>query len=180
MPAAGLNAPKSASAALCDRNLTAVPRDVAPRGDPNQGRPQHNDMMRTLQAVVGLCALAFVVLVLVANRDCAPTYFERGDVLALLCLAVVFSGILAWASARDTDPRRSAGSLASAGVAAIFLSTASLPTLVAPIALAAALRLPRGAAPRLGTEIALPLVVLAALGLVLLGQTTVPAQFRCP
>jgi len=128
-----------------------------------------------------VCALAFVAIVIVANRDCAPKYFQRGDVLALLSLTVLFAAALTWAGAGETDDRRGVGSLASVGLAAVFLSTASFPMLVAPIAVVGALRLPRGRAVRWGAAAALPVVVLAVWALVLVAQSTVaPAQFICP
>lgn len=137
--------------------------------------------MRALQWVLVAFALAFLTLVIVANRGCAPKYFQRGDVIALLLLSLVFAVALAWSAAGDADLRRSAGSLASAGLAAVFLSTVSLPMFVAPLAVVGAMRLPRDRVLRLRTEIALPLVVLGVWALETFGQSTVaPERFICP
>lgn len=137
--------------------------------------------MRILHAVLAAFAIAFVLLVVTANRECAPEYFQRGDVLALIGLAVVYAILLVWASGADTDPRRTVGSLSSVGLAALFILTASIPVLIAPVAVAGALRMPRSTAARWRALAAVPVVVVVTIWFPYLGQSGLtPDQFRCP
>ena len=134
-----------------------------------------------VQRIVGVLCLGFVGLVIVANLGCAPKYFQRGDVIALLVIGVIDAVLLLGASSGDSDVHRSIGSAASASAMALFLSTASIPALFAPLALAGVLRLPRARASRLWLIIAIPLAILLTAGLGVLGQSFVSAdQFRCP
>lgn len=137
--------------------------------------------MRILHGVLAALAIAFVVLVVGANRECAPKYFQRGDVIALLFLAIAFALLLLWASADDDDRRRGVGAVSSAGLAALFLSTASIPVLVSPLAIAGAFRVPRSRVARWRVLALMPLAIVATIGLLYLGQSGItPDQFRCP
>src|SRR5207244_2754457 len=90
-------------------------------------------LVRRQHAVLAALAGTFVALVVAANVGCAPKYFERADVLLMLALAVVIAVALAWAARADNDARRVLGSLSSAGVAGLFVGTASIPLLFAPV-----------------------------------------------
>ena len=138
-------------------------------------------LVRRLHAVLALLALAFVALVVGANAACAPKYFQRGDVIALLVLAVGYALLLAWASLSDGDKRRAIGAASSAGLAALFLSTVSIPMLAAPLAIAGSLRLPRSATPRRLLILAIPAIVLLTFALPAAATFAMtPDQFRCP
>ncbi len=137
--------------------------------------------MRTLHAVLAALAIAFMLIVMTANRECAPKYYQRGDVLALLGLSLLFAALLLWAASEDSDLRRSVGALSSAGLAALFFSTASIPLLVSPLAVAGALRLPRPSVARWRVVALIPVVIAVTIGLPYLGQSGMsPDQFRCP
>lgn len=137
--------------------------------------------MRNLHAVLAALATFFVLLVIGANRDCAPKYFQRGDVLLGLGLAAAYAAILLWSSLADDDRRRGIGALGSAGLATLFISTASIPVLAAPLAIVGVLRLPRSGATRWRVAGLVPVVVLATVGLLYLGVTSLtPEQTRCP
>ncbi len=137
--------------------------------------------MRMLHAALAILALALVALIVGANLGCAPKYFQRGDVITLLALAIIYAALLAWAALGDTDQRRAVGAISSAGVAALFLSTVSIPVLAAPAAIVGAFRLPRSAALRRGLIVALPVVVLLTFAVVFLGALGVTsAQATCP
>ncbi len=134
-----------------------------------------------VQQIVGVLCLGFVALVIVANLGCAPKYFQRGDVIALLAFGLVDAVLLLGASSGDSDVHRFIGSAASASAAALFLSTASIPVLAAPLALAGIFRLPRSRPLRLRLAVGIPLAILLTVGLVNLGQAFVSAdQYRCP
>lgn len=136
---------------------------------------------RALHTGLAIAAFALVVLVVVANASCAPTYFERGDVRALIGLGVAFALLLAYASRGDSDAHRAVGAASSAGLAALCFSTASIPVLVVPFALIGAVRLPHLAPLRAATIVTLPIVAVAAFMLPYLGQLGMTAdQFRCP
>lgn len=137
--------------------------------------------MRTLHCVLAILALAFVALIVGANLGCSPKYFQRGDVAALLGLAMIYAVLLAWAALSDTDRRRAVGAISSAGLAALFLSTVSIPVLAAPAAIVGAFRLPRSTPLRRRVLIALPGVILLTFAVVFLGSIGMTAeQFRCP
>lgn len=137
--------------------------------------------MRTLHAILAALAIAFFLIVVIANRECAPKYYQPGDVIAMLALSIVFVGMLLWASLSDSDARRGVGALSSAGLGALFIVTASFPMLVSPLAIVGALRLPRSKPSRWRLLALLPLVILVTIGLPYLGQSTMTAdQFHCP
>jgi hypothetical protein len=137
--------------------------------------------VQRLHAVVAAIAAAFVALVVAANVSCAPTYFERADVLLMLALAVVFAVALAWAALADSDVRRVVGSLSSAGVVGLFVGTASIPLLFTPLALVGAARLARQPALRRAGALAAVLVAIAGFVLPYLGQSAMSSdEFRCP
>jgi hypothetical protein len=137
--------------------------------------------MRAIHLALAVLAAALVLLIILANLSCAPKYFQRGDVIALLGLGLVYAVVLGWAYFGDADGRRAVGSTGSAGLAALFLSTGSLPVLAVPIAVIGTLRLPRSIGMRRWVMLAIPLVVLATFGLLVLGQSGLtPDQFRCP
>jgi len=62
-----------------------------------------------------------VALIVVANLGCAPTYFQRGDVSALLVIGRVDAVMLLGASSGDSDTHRAVGIGASASAVALFL-----------------------------------------------------------
>jgi hypothetical protein len=131
--------------------------------------------------VLALVALALVVLIVGVNMGCAPKYFQRGDVAALLGLAISYAALLAWATLGDSDRRRAVGAVSSAGLAALFLSTVSIPVLAAPAAIVGAFRLPRSSDLRRGLIVALPGIVLLTLAVVFVGALGVTsAQATCP
>jgi hypothetical protein len=137
--------------------------------------------VRAIHLALALLAMGLVLLVVLANRDCAPKYFQRGDVIVLLGLGVAYAVVLGWAYLGDTDQRRAVGAAASGGLAALFLSTASLPVLAVPVAIIGTFRLPRSVGMRRWLLLALPLVVLVTFGLLVLGQSRLtPDQFLCP
>ena len=137
--------------------------------------------MRAIHLALALLATGFVLLIVLANRSCAPKYFQRGDVIVLLGLGVAYAVVLGWAYLGDTDRRRAVGATGSAGLAALFLSTASIPVLAVPIAIIGTLRLPRSVGMRRRILLAIPLIVLATFGVLVLGQSGLtPDQFRCP
>lgn len=122
-----------------------------------------------------------MVLIVSANLGCAPKYFQRGDVVALLGLAVIYAVLLARAALADTDDRRAIGAVSSAGLAALFLSTVSIPVLAAPAAIVGVFRLPRSSTLRRWVIVALPLIVLLTFAVVFLGALGVTsAQATCP
>lgn len=147
----------------------------------DRGLGTKDGLVRMLHATLAVIAALFVALVIVANLECAPKYLERGDVRGLLGFGIAFSLLLAWASLGDTDRHRIVGALSCAGLTALFVSTASIPMLVAPVALVGAMRLPRLRSVRLGTAIAMPLVAVMTVAIPYLGQSGMsPDQFRCP
>ena len=137
-------------------------------------------VLRAVHAILALLAAAFVALVVVANLGCAPKYFQRGDVIGLLALAVEYAVLLGWASLGDSDVHRAVGAASSAGLVAVFVSTASIPVVAAPLAIAGALRLPRARRPRMLLFVAYPVLIIATIAVPYLGQLGLtPDQFRC-
>lgn len=137
--------------------------------------------MRMLHAALAILALALVALIVGANMGCAPKYFQRGDVIALVALAVIYAVLLTWAALGETDDRRAIGAVSSAGLAALFLSTVSIPVLAAPAAIVGAFRLPRSSALRRWVIVAIPVAVLLTFAVVWLGALGVTtAQATCP
>ena len=137
--------------------------------------------MRAIHLALALLATGFVLLVVGANVACAPKYFQRGDVIVLLGLGIGYAVVLGWAFLADDDNRRAIGATGSAGLAALFLSTGSIPVLAVPIAIIGTFRLPRSREMRRLVLLALPLIILATFGLLFLGQLGMtPNQFVCP
>ena len=134
-----------------------------------------------VQQIVGVLCLALVALIVLANLGCAPNYFQRGDVIALLAIGAVDAVLLLGASSGDSDTHRAIGVGASASAVALFLSTASIPVLFAPLAIAGAFRIPRSRGLPWRALLLIPVAILATAGLVVFGQSFVSAdQFRCP
>ncbi|MEA2661294.1 MAG: hypothetical protein QOH08_866 [Chloroflexota bacterium] len=134
-----------------------------------------------VQRIAGVLCLGLVALVVTANLGCAPKYFGRGDVIALLVIGIIDAVLLLGASSGDSDVHRAVGVGSSASAAALFLSTASIPILFAPIVIAGAFRLPRSTRLRVAVLLVIPIAVVATAGLLILGQSLVSAdQFRCP
>ena len=133
-----------------------------------------------MQQVTGVLCLGLVGLIVAANLGCAPKYFQRGDVIALLAIGLIDTVLLLGASSGESNAHRLLGVAASASAAALFLSTVSIPALFAPLAIAGTFRVPSGRR-RATAIIAIPLAILATAALLLLGQSFVTAaQFRCP
>ena len=134
-----------------------------------------------MQQIAGVLCLGLVGLIVAANLGCAPTYFRRGDVIALLVIGLVDAVLLLGASSGDSDQHRLLGVTASASAAALFLATASIPVLFAPVAIAGAFRIPRSGRPRVTALTAIPLAIIGTAALLFLGQSFMTAdQFRCP
>ena len=137
--------------------------------------------LSVVQQIAGVLCFALVALVVAANLGCAPKYFQRGDVIALLAIALLDGVILLGASSGDTETPRLVGVAASASAATLFLATISIPVLFAPVAIAGAFRIPRSGRLRAIGLIAIPGAILATATLVFLGELVVTAdQFRCP
>ena len=89
--------------------------------------------------------------------------------------------LLLGASSGDSDTHRVVGVAASAGATALFLATASIPVLFAPLAIAGAFRLPRSGRQRVAGFVAIPFGIIGTAALVYFGQSFVSAsQFICP
>jgi hypothetical protein len=132
-----------------------------------------------VQVIAGVLCLVLVGLIVVANMSCAPKYFQRGDVIALLAIGLVDAVLLLGASTGESDARRLIGVTGSASAAALFLATASIPVLFAPVAIAGAFRLPKAGRRRVIALI--PLAIVGTAAFLVLGQSVVTAdQFRCP
>jgi hypothetical protein len=137
--------------------------------------------LSVVQQIVGVLCFALVALVVAANLGCAPNYFQRGDVIALLAIGVLDGVLLLGASSGDSDTHRVVGMAASASAATLFLATASIPVLFAPVAIAGAFRIARSGRMRAIGLIAIPGAIIATAALVFLGELLVTAdQFRCP
>jgi hypothetical protein len=132
--------------------------------------------------ILAFLAVAFVVLLIAANLGCAPKYFQRADVVAALVLAVSYALVLGWACLADDDVRRVVGATASAGLATLFLSSASIPVLAVPVAVAAIIRrLPRSGRTRWILVVAVAASALLTVGVLRAAVAGVtPDQFRCP
>jgi hypothetical protein len=137
--------------------------------------------LSVVQQITGVLCLALVGLIVAANLGCAPKYFQRGDVIALLAIGLVDAILLLGASSGDSDTHRVLGVTASASAAALFLATASIPVLFAPVAIAGAFRVPKSGRQLVTALIAIPLAIIGTVALVYFGQIFVAAdQFRCP
>jgi hypothetical protein len=137
--------------------------------------------LSVVQLITGVLCLALVGLIVVANLGCAPKYFQRGDVIALLAIGLVDAVLLLGAASGDSDTHRSVGVGASVSAGMLFLFTASIPALFAPIAIAGAFRSPHGGGRRLRALLLIPAAMFATVALLLLGQSFVSAsQFTCP
>jgi hypothetical protein len=136
----------------------------------------------TLQRIVSVLCLGFVALIIAVHQDCAPKYFQRGDVLALLGIAALDAVALLWATAFDSDGHRAAGAVACASAIGLAASTFSVPVLLIPLVLLAGLRrLPRSRTLRTVLLLAMPLALVLTGALPYLGQMLVSAdQFHCP
>jgi hypothetical protein len=137
--------------------------------------------LAVVQQVAGVLCLGLVGLIVAANLDCAPKYFQRGDVIALLAIGVIDAVLLLGASSGDSDAHRLLGTAASASAAALFLATVSIPVLFAPVALVGAFRLPAHGRQRVTAIVAIPGAIIGTAALLMFGQMFVTAaQFRCP
>ena len=137
--------------------------------------------LSVVQQVAGVLCFGLVALVVAANLDCAPKYFGRGDVIALLAIGLLDGVLLLGASSGNSDTHRVVGMAASASAATLFLATASIPVLFAPVAIAGVFRIPRAGRIRALGLIAIPGAILGTAAVVFLGELLVTAdQFRCP
>jgi len=137
--------------------------------------------LRVAQQIAGVLCFGLVALVVAANLGCAPKYFQRGDVIALLAVGVLDGVLLLGASSGDSDTHRVLGVAASASAATLFLATISIPALFAPIAIAGAFRIARTGPLRAIGLIAIPCAIAGTAAVVFLGELLVTAdQFRCP
>lgn len=137
--------------------------------------------LATVQRIVSGLSLGFIALVLVANRSCAPNYFQRADVVVLLLLAGADAVLLLGAASGDRDRHRAVGAAASVSVATLFAATFSIPILFAPLAIAGAFRFPRSPGLRWSMGLVIPAAILVTARAVFVGTTLVtPEQFRCP
>jgi hypothetical protein len=137
--------------------------------------------LSVVQQIAGVLCVALVGLIVAGNLGCAPKYFERGDVIAMLAIGVVDAILLLGAASGDTDTHTLVGAVASVSAAMLFLFTGSIPVLFAPIAIAGAFRSPRARRARIGALVLMPAAIIATVALLYFGQTFVTAsQFRCP
>ena len=65
--------------------------------------------LAVVHQIVGVLCLGFVALVIVANLSCAPKYFQRGDVIALLAIGLADAVLLLGASWDDSSCNPRAG-----------------------------------------------------------------------
>src|SRR5438067_8553413 len=134
-----------------------------------------------VQQLVGVLCLGLVALIVAANLGCAPKYFERADVVALLLVALIDGVLLLGASSGDTDMHRLIGAGASASAVALLLATVSLPALAAPLAIVGAFRVPRPGPLRSDARAVIPGAIVATAALLFGAYALVPgAQLRCP
>ena len=137
--------------------------------------------LSVVQQIAGVLCFALVALVVGANLGCAPKYFQRGDVIALLAIGVLDGILLLGASSGDSDTHRVVGMAASASAATLFLATVSIPVLFAPVAIAGAFRIARSGRLRAIGLIAILGAIVGTAAIVFLGELLVTAdQFRCP
>ena len=87
--------------------------------------------LSVMQQIAGVLCFALVALIVAANLGCAPKYFQRGDVIALLAIGLLDGVLLLGASSGDSDTHRVAGVAASASAATLFLATVSIPVVFA-------------------------------------------------
>ena len=131
--------------------------------------------------ITGVLCLGLVALVVTANLGCAPKYFGRADVIALLVVGLLDAVLLLGASSGDSDAHRAVGVTASASAATLFLMTVSIPALFAPLAIAGAFRIPRARRLRWRVLALIPIGIVATAALMVFAQSLVTAdQFRCP
>ena len=134
-----------------------------------------------VQPIAGVLCFALVALIVAANLGCAPKYFQRGDVIALLALGLFDGVLLLGASSGDSDTHRVVGVAASASAATLFLAAVSIPVLFAPVAIAGAFRIARSGRLRAIGLIAIPGAMVGTAAILFLGELLVTAdQFRCP
>lgn len=137
--------------------------------------------LSVVQRLAGVLCFALVALIVAGNLGCAPKYFQRGDVIALLAIGLIDAVLLLGASSAESDAHRLLGVIASASAASLFLATASIPVLFAPLAIAGAFRLPRSRRPRAAAFVTIPFGIIGTATLVYFGQSFVSAsQFICP
>jgi drug/metabolite transporter (DMT)-like permease len=132
--------------------------------------------LQFLHRVLGLLCLAFVTLIVVGNTvlNSAPGglgYFKRGDVAALLGLGAVLAVVLFWASAGDTDRRRTIGSIASGTMTGLLLGTVSIPVLAVPLSVIGCFRLPESRSARIALLVLVPLGAVVGVALPYLGRS---------
>jgi hypothetical protein len=136
--------------------------------------------LRSLHRVLGWLCLAFIALLVVANTvlSSAPGglgYFKRGDVAAWLGLAVVLAVVLLWASAGDTDRRRTIGSIAAGTMTGLFLGTVSIPVLAVPLSVIGCFRLPQSRSARIALLVLVPLGAVVGVALPYIGRSLIAA-----
>lgn len=137
--------------------------------------------LAVVQQITGVLCLGLVGLIVAANLGCAPKYFQRGDVMAMLAIGLIDAVLLLGAASGDTDTHRSVGVAASASAGMLFLFTASIPALFAPIALAGAFRSPHAGGLRRRALLLIPAAMFGTVALLLVAQSFVSAsQFTCP
>ena len=138
-------------------------------------------LLIVVQRLAGLLCFGLVALIIGANLGCAPKYFTRGDVIALVAIGLVDAVLLLGASMGDDDAHRALGVTVSVSAATLFLATVSVPVLFAPVAIAGAFRLPRSRRLRSALLLVIPAAIVATAGLLFIGSGFVSAdQFRCP
>lgn len=138
-------------------------------------------LLIVVQQLVGVLCLGLVALIITANLGCAPKYFGRGDVIALLAIGLVDAVLLLGASSGDSEAHRAVGVTASVSAATLFLATVSIPVLFAPVAITGAFRLPRSRALRSKLLLFIPAAIVATAGLIFIGYGFVSAaQLQCP
>lgn len=137
--------------------------------------------LRVVQQIAGVLCFALVALIVAANLGCAPKYFQRSDVIALLAIGLLDGILLLGASSGDSDTHRDVGVAASASAATLFLATVSIPVLFAPVAIAGAFRIARSGRLRAIGLIAIPCAIIGTAAVIFLGELLVTAdQFSCP
>jgi len=137
--------------------------------------------LSVVQQIAGVLCFALVALIVAANLGCAPKYFQRGDVIALLAIGLLDGVLLLGASSGDSDTHRVAGVAASASAATLFLATVSIAVLFAPVAIAGAFRIARPGRLRAIGLVAIPLAIVVTAATIFLSEALVTAdQFRCP
>ncbi len=137
--------------------------------------------LAVVQQVAGVLCLGLVGLIVAANLGCAPTYFQRGDVIAMLAVGTVDAILLLGAASGDSDTHKTLGVAASVSAAMLFLFTASIPVLFAPVAIAGAFRSPRARAARIRALVLMPAAIIGTVALLYVGQSFMTAdQFHCP